>query len=61
MIHGAEHAPTIGVGYVTEQGGLYVSIEDIPKVQRWTQASSSPTHTSRRADSSPSRTPMISG
>lgn len=34
MIPGSEHAPTIGVGYVTEQGGFYTSIEDIPKIRR---------------------------
>ena len=34
MIPGAEHTPTIGVGYVTEQGGFYTSIEDIPKIRR---------------------------
>jgi len=34
MIHGAEHAPTIAVGYVTEQGGFYTAIEDIPKIRR---------------------------
>ena len=61
MIHGSEYAPTKVVGYVTERGGFYTSIEDIPKVQRWTQASSFLTHTLRRADNSPSRTPMTSG
>ena len=30
MIPGTEHAPTIVVGYVTERGGFYTSIEDIP-------------------------------
>ena len=34
MIPGAEYAPTIAVGYVTEQGGFYTSIEDIPKIRR---------------------------
>ncbi len=34
MIPGAEHAPTIAVGYVTERGGFYTSIEDIPKIRR---------------------------
>jgi len=30
MIPGAEHAPTISVGYITERGGFYSSIGDIP-------------------------------
>ena len=34
MIPGAEHAPMIAVGYITEQGGFYTSIEDIPKIRR---------------------------
>ena len=34
MIPGSEHAPTIAVGYVTEQGGFHTSIEDIPKIRR---------------------------
>jgi hypothetical protein len=34
MIPGAKHAPTIAVGYVTERGGFYISIEDIPKIRR---------------------------
>lgn len=34
MILGAEHAPTITVGHVTERGGFYISIEDIPKIRR---------------------------
>lgn len=34
MSSGAEHAPTIGGGYVTEQGGFYTAIEDIPKSRR---------------------------
>ena len=34
MIHGSEYAPTKVVGYVTERGGFYTSIEDIPKIRR---------------------------
>ena len=34
MIPGANHAPTIVVGYVTERGGFYRSIADIPVNER---------------------------
>jgi hypothetical protein len=34
MIPGAKHAPIITVGYVTERGGFYTAIEDIPKIER---------------------------
>ena len=34
MIPGAEHAPTIAVGYVTERGWFYRSIADIPVNER---------------------------
>ena len=34
MIPGAEHAPIIVVGYVTERGGFHTSVEDIPTIER---------------------------
>jgi hypothetical protein len=31
---GAEFAPSIVVGYVTERGGFYATIEDVPMITR---------------------------